>query len=71
MIARKCQNSAEANRDGVIKPTKSQFLTILILKKKTENCDALNATNQPKSTVELGYMFPRGLTSPPAVTLTK
>ena len=25
-----------------------------------------NATNQPKSTVELGYMCPRGLTGPPA-----
>ena len=30
-----------------------------------------NAKNQPKSTVELGYMCPRGLTGPPAVTLTK
>ena len=30
-----------------------------------------NATNQPKSTVELGYMCPRGLTGPPAVTLSK
>ena len=30
-----------------------------------------NATNQPKSTVELGYMCPRGLSGPPAVTLTK
>ena len=38
----------------------------------TENFDALkNATNQPKSTVELGYMCPRGLSGPPAVTLTK
>ena len=36
-----------------------------------ENFDALNATNQPKSTVELGYMCPRGLVGPPAVTLTK
>ena len=26
-----------------------------------------NATNQPKSTAELGCMFPRGLTCPPAV----
>ena len=31
----------------------------------------LNATNQPQSTVELGYMCPRGLTGPPAVTFTK
>ena len=30
-----------------------------------------NATNQPKSIVELGYMCPQGLTGPPAVTLTK
>ena len=27
--------------------------------------------NQPKSTVELCYMCPRGLSGPPAVTLTK
>ena len=26
-----------------------------------------NAMNQPKSTVELGYMCPRGLTGPPAI----
>ena len=30
-----------------------------------------NATNQPKSIVELGYMCSRGLTGQPAVTLTK
>ena len=30
-----------------------------------------NATNQPKSTIKLGYMFPRALSGPPAVTLTK
>ena len=32
-----------------------------------------NATNQPKSTVELleDYMCPRGLLGQPAVTLTK
>ena len=35
-----------------------------------ENLDALK-TNQPKSTVELCYMCPRGLTGPPTVTLTK
>ena len=29
-----------------------------------------NATNQPKSTVELGYMCPRGLSGPPAVIFT-
>ena len=30
-----------------------------------------NDTNKPKSTVELGFMCPWGLTCPPAVTLTK
>ena len=30
-----------------------------------------NATNQPLSTVELGYMCPRGISGPTAVTLTK
>ena len=30
-----------------------------------------NATNQQKSILELGYMCPRGLTGPPAATLTK
>ena len=49
------------------KPTKLQFLSILILKILMFS----NATNQPKSPVELSYMCPRGLTDPPAVTLTK
>ena len=49
------------------KPTKLQFQTILSRKILMLS----NATNQPKSTVELGYMCPRGLTGPPAVTLTK
>ena len=37
----------------------------------TENLMLSNATNQPKSIVELGYMCPRGLTGPSALTLTK
>ena len=49
------------------KPTKLQFQTILSRKILMLS----NATNQPKSTVELGYMCPRGLTGPPAVTLAK
>ena len=36
-----------------------------------EDFDALKATNQPESTVELGYMCPRGLVGQPAVTLIK
>ena len=49
------------------KPTKLQFLSILTQKILMLS----NATNQPKSTVELGYMCPRGLLGPPAVILTK
>ena len=30
-----------------------------------------NDTNQPKSTVELGYICPRGFFDPQAVTLTQ
>ena len=49
------------------KPTKLQFHSILTRKIFMLS----NATNQPKSTVELGYMCPQGLLGPPAVTLTK
>ena len=49
------------------KPTKLQFQSILYGKFW---CSP-NATNQQRPTVELGYMCPRGLTGPPAVTLTK
>ena len=49
------------------RPTKLQFQSILTLKILMLS----NATNQPKSTVELGYMCPQGLLGPPAVTLTK
>ena len=45
----------------------SQFQSIL--KRKISMLS--NATNQPKSAVELGYMCPRGLFGPQAVTLTK
>ena len=48
-------------------PQKLQFLSILTRKILMLS----NATNQPKSIVELGYMYPRGLLGPPAVTLTK
>ena len=43
------------------KPTKLKFQSILT------RCSQ-NATNQLKSTVKLGYMCPRGLSGPPAVT---
>ena len=57
----------QAQKGWCNKPTKLQFLSILIRKILMLS----NATNQPKSTVELGYMCPRGLSGPPAVTLTK
>ena len=60
----KLPKQAEAKRDGVLNPQNYNF-------KQTRKILMLsNATNQPKSTVELGYMCPRGLSGPPAVTLT-
>ena len=60
----KVPKQAKAKRGWCNKPKELQFQsiltrTILIL---------FNATNQPKSTVELGYMCSRGLLGPPAVT---
>ena len=63
----KSQKQAEAKRDGVINPQNYNFNEFGYGKYWCSQ----NATNQPKSTVELGYMCPRGLTGPPAVTLTK
>ena len=56
-MTQKCHKQAEAKRDGVINPQNynfNQFLT-------REFLMLSNATNQPKSIVELGYMCPRGL----------
>ena len=63
----KVPKQAKVKRDSVINPQNhnlNEFYCVEFL------CSQ-NATNQPKSTVELGYMCPRGLTGPPAVTLTK
>ena len=49
------------------KPRRLQFQSIL----HDKYWCSQNATNQPKQAVELGYMCPRGLTGPPAVTLTQ
>ena len=49
------------------KPTKLQFQSIL----NTENVGALQTLRINRSTVELGYMSPLGLTGPTAVILTK
>ena len=69
-VEKRCPKRAKTswNQKGWCnKPTNLQFQTILSQKILMLS----NATNQPKSTVELGYMCPRGLTGPPAVTLTK
>ena len=69
-VVKWCRNKpkqAEAKRDGVINPQNNNFNQFFSRKFWCSQ----NATNQPKSTVELGYMCPRGLTGPPAVTLTK
>ena len=58
---------ADAKKGWCNKPTQLQFQSILTLKILMLS----DATNQPKSTVELGYMCPRGLSGQPAVTLTK
>ena len=58
---------ALAKRDGVINPNNYNFYQ----SEHGKLWCSQNATNQPRSTVELGYMCPRGLLGPPAVTLTK
>ena len=63
----KMPKQALAKRDGVINPQDYNFNTF---EHGKFGCSQ-NATNRPKSTAELGYMCPRGLTGPPAVTLTK
>ena len=50
----KVPEQAEAKRDGVINPQNYNFQSILTRKILMLS----NATNQPKSTVELGYMCP-------------
>ena len=58
---------AKTKRDGEINPQNYNFNQF---KYRKFWCSE-NATNQPRSTVELGYMCPRGLSGPPALTLTK
>ena len=65
--APKVPKEDKAKRDSVINLQNYHFNQILTQKILMLS----NATNQPKSTVELGYMCPRELTGPPAVTLTK
>ena len=66
-LVRKYQKQAEAKMDGVI----NNKITISININTEKFWCSQNATNQSKSTVELGYMCPHGLTGSPAVTLTK
>ena len=63
----KVPKRAEAKRDGVINPQNYNLNEFYY----GEFGCSQRTTNQPKSTVEVGYMCPRGLTGPPAVTLTK
>ena len=63
----KVPKQAEAKGEGVMNPRNYNFnycerRKILMLSKRYDST---------KSTVELGYMCPRGLTGPAAVTLTK
>ena len=63
----KIPKQAKAKRDGVSNP---QNCNLNQFKHRKIRCYQ-NATNQTKSTVELGYMCPRELTGPTAVTITK
>ena len=66
-MPKKLPKQAKAKWDGAINP---QYYNLQQFYRKNFWCSQ-NATNQPKSTVELGYMCPRGLSGPPEVTLTK
>ena len=66
-MPQKYLNKLKQKRDGVINPKNYNLNRFWIRKILMP----WNATNQPKSTVTLGYMCPRGLSGPPAVTLTK
>ena len=66
IMSQKSQTQAGAKRDGVINPQNYNFNQFWYGKFWCSQ----NATNQPKSTVELGNMCPRGLTGPPAVVNT-
>ena len=66
LLPQKCRHKLEPK--GMVWETHKTTISINF---NTENVDALNATDQPKSIVELGYMCPRGLSGPLAVTLTK
>ena len=63
ILSKKKRNFRKLKRYN--KHTKLQFQTHLTRKIVMLS----NATNQPKLTVELDYMCPRGLTGPPAMTL--
>ena len=65
-MTQKCLNNLKP-KGMCNKPTTFQFQTILTRKILMFS----NATNQPRSTLELGYMCPRGLSGPPAVALNK
>ena len=60
-------NETEVKWDG----EKTHTITISNNFKTGKFLCSQNATIQPKSTVEFGYMCIRGLSGPPAVTLTK
>ena len=63
MMPQKCQNKVKPKGDYNL-----QFQSILI----KENFVALKySTNQPESTADLSYLYPQGLSGPPAVTLNK
>ena len=63
----KVPKQGKTKMDGVINPQNYNFNELQTWKIWCSQ----NATNQLKSTVEIGYMCPRGLFGPQAVTFTK
>ena len=63
------QKRAKANE--MVLFTYMYNISISINFNREKNVCSQNATNQTKSTTELGYMWPRGLSGSPAVTLAK
>ena len=66
-VVLKVSKQAKAKRGGVIISQNYNFNHF-----NTDNFDSLKTLRiKPKSIVEYGYVCPRGLPGPPAVTLTK
>ena len=60
-----------ADRKDVLSLPRNRAMCNRLQILKRKSCMPSKATNQPKSTVERGYIRPRGLLCSPAMTLAK